>query len=52
MHPEFYSFHIITDGDTFISDKTFVNLNEPVDYKESMAAYEASQKKEAMYSEI
>ena len=50
--PELYGFHITSDGDTFISDRTLVNLDEPVSYKEAMTGPEASKWKEEMDSEI
>ena len=34
MPREFYGFHSTTDGYTFISDRTLVNLEEPGNYKE------------------
>ena len=49
---EFYGFHITADEDTFISDNTLVNLDEPNNYKEAMASPEAAKWKEAMDSEI
>ena len=52
MPLEFYSFHITTDGDTFISDNTLVILDEPANYKEQMAYPKAAKWKEAMDSEI
>ena len=50
--PQFYGFHITTEGDTFISDSTLVNLDEPSSYKEAMAGPESAKWKEAMDSEI
>ncbi|CAH1444119.1 unnamed protein product [Lactuca virosa] len=50
--PQFYGFHITTEGDTFISDSTLVNLDEPNSYKEAMAGPESAKWKEAMDSEI
>ena len=50
--PEFYGLHITTDGDTLLSDRTFVNFDEPTNYKESMEGLEAAKWKEAMDSEI
>jgi len=49
---EFYGFHITAEEDTFISDNTLVNLDEPTNYKEAMAGPEAAKWKEAMDSEI
>jgi hypothetical protein len=49
---DFYGFHITADEDTFISDNTLVNLDEPTNYKEAMASPEAAKWKEAMDSEI
>ncbi|KAI3499715.1 hypothetical protein L1887_35524 [Cichorium endivia] len=52
MPPEFYDFHITTDGDTFVSDRTLINLDEPANYREAVAGPESAQWKEAMDSEI
>ena len=52
MPPAFYGFHITTDGDTFISNSTLVNLDEPTIYKEAMADPKATKWKEVMESEI
>ncbi|KAI3504355.1 hypothetical protein L1887_32956 [Cichorium endivia] len=52
MPPEFYGFHITTDGDTFVSDRTLTNLDEPADYHEAVAGPESAKWKEAMDSEI
>ncbi|KAI3767846.1 hypothetical protein L2E82_18275 [Cichorium intybus] len=52
MPPEFYGFHIITDGDTFVSDRTLVNLDGPASYKEAVAGLEAAKWKEEIDSEI
>ena len=52
MPPEFYGFHITAEGDSFISDRTLINLDEPANYKEAMAGPEAVQWQEAMDSEI
>ena len=52
VHPQFYGFHITTEGDTYISDGTLVNLDEPNSYKEAMAGPESAKWKEAMDSEI
>ena len=48
----YYGFHITTEGDTFISDSTLVNLDEPSSVKEAMAGPESAKWKEAMDSEI
>ena len=50
--PEFYGFHITAKGDTFISDSTLVNLDEPNNYKEAMAGPESAKWKEAIDKEI
>ncbi|CAH1440299.1 unnamed protein product [Lactuca virosa] len=50
--PQFYGFHITTEGGTFISDSTLLNLDEPNSYKEAMAGPEFVKWKEAMDSEI
>ena len=50
--PQFYGFHITTEGDTYISDGTLINLDEPNSYKEVMAGSESTKWKEAMDSEI
>ena len=50
MSPEFYGFHLTTDGDTFIIDSTLVNLDEPSNYKEAMAGPVVAKWKEAMDS--
>jgi len=50
--PEFYGLHITAEGDTLISDRTLVNLDEPANYKEAMEGLEAAKWKEAMDSEI
>ncbi|NWD34177.1 hypothetical protein HX793_30735, partial [Pseudomonas reactans] len=52
MPPEFYGFHITTDGDTFVSDRTLINLDEPANYQEAVAGPESAKWKEAMDSEI
>ena len=52
MAPMFYGFHITTEGDTFISDSTMVNLDEANNYKEAMAGPESAKWKETMDSEI
>ena len=52
MPPEFYGFHITTDGDTFVSDRTLTNLDEPANYREAVAGPESAKWKEAMDSEI
>ncbi|KAI3791229.1 hypothetical protein L2E82_04923 [Cichorium intybus] len=52
MPPEFYGFHITTDGDTFVSDRTLINLDEPANYREAVAGPESAKWKEAMDSEI
>ena len=52
-HPlEFYGLRITTEGDTLISDRTLVNLDEPSNYKEAMEGPEAAKWKEAMDNEI
>ena len=40
MPPEFYGFHITSDGDTFVSDRTLINLDEPANYQEAVAGPE------------
>ncbi|KAI3780416.1 hypothetical protein L2E82_10397 [Cichorium intybus] len=52
MPPEFYGFHITTDGDTFVSDRILTNLDEPANYREAVAVPESATWKEAMDSEI
>ena len=52
VHPQFYGFHITTEGDTYISDGTLVNLDEPNSYKEAMVRPKSAKWKEAMDSEI
>ncbi|KAI3509033.1 hypothetical protein L1887_24056 [Cichorium endivia] len=52
MPPELYGFHITTDGDTLVSDRTLVNLDEPASYKEAVAGPEAAKWKEPMDSKI
>ncbi|KAI3751332.1 hypothetical protein L2E82_22401 [Cichorium intybus] len=52
MPPEFYGFHITTDGDTFVSDRTLTNLDEPANYREAVAGPESAKWKKAMDSEI
>ncbi|KAI3791050.1 hypothetical protein L2E82_04605 [Cichorium intybus] len=52
MPPKFYGFHITTDGDTFVSDRTLINLDEPANYREAVAGPESTKWKEAMDSEI
>ncbi|KAI3524132.1 hypothetical protein L1887_02784 [Cichorium endivia] len=52
MPPEFYGFHITTDGDTFVSDRTLTNLDELANYREAVAGPEFAKWKEAMDSEI
>ncbi|KAI3780168.1 hypothetical protein L2E82_10129 [Cichorium intybus] len=51
-HLSFYGFHITSDGDTFISDRTLINLDEPANYQEAVAGPESAKWKEAMDSEI
>ncbi|CAH1418453.1 unnamed protein product [Lactuca virosa] len=48
----YYGFHITGEGDTFISDSTLLNLDEPNNYKEAMAGPESAKWKEVMDSEI
>ena len=50
--PVLYGFHITSDGDTFISDSTLINLDEPKNYKEAMAGPESSKWKDTMDNEI
>lgn len=38
----FYSFHITVEGETLITDRTLVNLEEPADYNEEMVDLEAA----------
>ena len=52
MPQTFYSFHITSDSDTFISDGTLENLDELANYKEKMADPKAAKWKEAIDSEI
>lgn len=47
-----YGFHITTNGDTFISDSTLVDLDAPANYKEAMAGPKVAKWKEAIDSEI
>ena len=42
VQPQFYRFHITTKGDTYISDGTLINLDEPNSYKEAMAGPESA----------
>lgn len=39
MSPTFYGFHIMSDGDIFIGDKTLINLDEPANYKEEIEVF-------------
>ena len=48
VHPQFYGFHITTEGDTYISDGTLINLDEPNSYKEAMAGPESAKWKDVM----
>lgn len=48
MPPSFCGFHITSDGDTFFSDGTLVNLDEPTNYKEAMASLHAAKWKKAI----
>nr|KAJ0197947.1 hypothetical protein LSAT_V11C700362840 [Lactuca sativa] len=50
--PVLYGFHITSEGDTYISDSTIINLNEPNNYQEAMAGPESAKWKEAMDCEI
>ncbi|KAI3689133.1 hypothetical protein L2E82_47082 [Cichorium intybus] len=52
MPPEFYGFHITSDGDTFVSDRTLINLDELANYQEAVAGPESAKWKEATDSEI
>ncbi|KAI3751757.1 hypothetical protein L2E82_22848 [Cichorium intybus] len=52
MPPEFYGFHITSDGDTLVSDRTLTNLDEPANYREAVAGPKSAKWKEAMDSEI
>ncbi|KAI3723576.1 hypothetical protein L2E82_35254 [Cichorium intybus] len=52
MPPEFYGFHITSDADTFVSDRTLINLDEPSNYQEAVAGPKSAKWKEAMDSEI
>ncbi|KAI3513141.1 hypothetical protein L1887_20467 [Cichorium endivia] len=52
MTPEFYGFHINSDGDTLVSDRTLINSDEPANYREAVAGPESAKWKEAMDSEI
>ncbi|KAI3700114.1 hypothetical protein L2E82_44731 [Cichorium intybus] len=52
MPPEFYGFHITTEADTFVSDRTLTNLDKPANYHEAVAGPESAKWKEAMDSEI
>ena len=52
MAPTFNGLHIMSDGDTFISDRTLVNLDETTNYKEAMIGPETAKWKEVMDSEI
>ena len=47
-----YAFHITSEGDTFISDSTLINLDEPNNYKEAMAGLVSAKWKEAKDNEI
>lgn len=42
MPPEFYGFHITTDGYTFINDSILINLDELANYKEALEGLEAA----------
>ncbi|KAI3699759.1 hypothetical protein L2E82_44270 [Cichorium intybus] len=33
MPPEFYGFHVTSDGDTLVSNRTLTNLDEPANYR-------------------
>lgn len=52
MPPWFDGFHITAKGDTFISNETLVNLDEPANYKEAMVDPETAKWKEAMDNKI
>ncbi|KAI3780137.1 hypothetical protein L2E82_10077 [Cichorium intybus] len=52
MTSEFYGFHITSDGDTLVSDRTLTNMDEPANYREAVAGPESAKWKEAMDSEI
>ncbi|KAI3768222.1 hypothetical protein L2E82_18724 [Cichorium intybus] len=52
MPPEFYGFHITSDGDTLVSDRTLTNLDKPTNYHEALAGPESAKWKEAMDNEI
>ena len=52
MPHKFYGFHITTDGDMFINDNTLVTLDEPTNYKESIAGPEAAKWQKEMDGDI
>ena len=52
LPPDFYGYHITIDRDTFITDETLVNLDEPTNYREAMADPEAAKWKQEMDREI
>lgn len=52
MPPELYGFHITAYGDTFVSDRTLVNLDELANYNDAMAGPEAAKWNEEMGSDI
>ena len=49
---EFYRFHIKTEKDVLISDRTLASMDEPSNHREAMVGTEAAKWKESMESEI
>ena len=41
MFPELYGFHITIDGDTFVIDRTLINLDDLASYKEALVGPKA-----------
>ena len=47
-----YGFHITVEGDTFISDSTLINLDEPNNYKEAIPGPKFVEWEEEIKNEI
>ena len=53
MPPRFYGFHITEkEEDTYLSDRTLIDMDEPSNYKKAMAGHEAAKWKDTMENEI